>query len=66
MRLHRRAVLEAVNNSDQVDPRGDNGFGEVFVLRFPMETAIGSAVVLTVWIVRYGEDFPRLTNCYIV
>ena len=62
----RRAVLEAVNNSDQVEPRGDNGFGEVFVLRFPMETTIGSAVVLTVWIVRYGEDFPRLTNCYIV
>jgi len=62
----RRALLNAARGSDQVEPRGDNGFGQVFVLRFPMETASGSAVVLSVWIIRHGEDFPRLTNCYIL
>ena len=62
----RDAVLEAAIAADDVDHRGDNGFGEVFVLRFPMATAAGSAVVLTAWIVRHGEDFPRLTTCYIL
>jgi hypothetical protein len=62
----RRAVLKAATSSDSAEPRGDNGFGEVFVLRFPMETAAGSATVLTAWIVRHEEDFPRLTTCYIL
>jgi len=26
----------------------------------------GAATVLSVWIVRRGEDFPRLATCYIV
>lgn len=35
-------------------------------LRFPLSTAKGTGAVLSVWIVRHGEDFPRLTTCYIV
>lgn len=62
----RNAVLAAANASDETESRGDNGFGEVFVLRFPMRTEAGSAVVLTAWITRHGEDFPRLTTCYIL
>ena len=64
--LLRRAVLDAAAESDKAESRGDNGYGEVFVLRFPMRTETGSATVLTAWIVRHGEDFPRLTTCYIV
>ena len=52
--------------SDEAESRGDNGFGEVFVLRFPMATPTGTAMVLTAWIVRHSEDFPRLTTCYIL
>lgn len=63
--LH-RAVLQAARESNEVESRGDNGFGEVFVLRFTMETEVGRATILTAWIVRPGEDFPRLTTCYIV
>jgi hypothetical protein len=62
----RRAILAAAAASDEVETRGDNGHGEVYVLRFPLSTVKGSAVVLTAWIVRHGEDFPRLTTCYIV
>jgi hypothetical protein len=62
----RRALLAAATESDDVEPRGDNGFGEIFVIRFPMTTEVGSAVVLTAWIIRHGEDFPRLTTCYIL
>jgi Domain of unknown function (DUF6883) len=62
--LLRQAILSAAATSDQAEPRGDNGHGEVFVLRFPLETERGRAMVLTAWIIRHGEDFPRLTTCY--
>jgi hypothetical protein len=62
----RQAILVAAAESEQVEARGDNGHGEVYVLRFPLETAAGRAIVLTAWIVRRREDFPRLTTCYIV
>ena len=62
----RHALLDAAAKSDQVEPRGDTGFGEVYVLRFPLTTKRGTAAVLSAWIIRHGEDFPRLTTCYIV
>jgi hypothetical protein len=60
----RRAVLSAAASSDEAEARGDNGHGEIYVLRFPLETERGRAMVLSVWIVRHGEDFPRLITCY--
>ena len=62
----RRAVQNAAAHSDEAQDRGDNGFGQVFVLRFPLATDKGSAVILTAWIIRRDEDFPRLTTCYIL
>ncbi len=62
----RQALLAAAATSDEVEARGDNGYGSVYVLRFPLATTRGRAVVLTAWIVRHGEDVPRLTTCYIV
>ena len=62
----RRAILHAAGTSEDVEARGDQGHGALFVLRFPLVTAKGRASVLTAWIVRNGEDFPRLTTCYIL
>jgi len=62
----RRAVLDVWATSEAALDREDNGFGQVFVLRFPLSTDKGSAEILTAWIIRHGEDFPRLTACYIV
>lgn len=64
--LLRRALLEAAVSSTNAESRGDNGYGEVFVLRFQLTTTKGTATVLSAWIIRHGEDFPRLTTCYIV
>ena len=62
----RQAILSAAENSDEAEPLGNNGHGEVYVLRFPLGTDRGRATVLTVWIIRDGEDFPRLVTCYIL
>ena len=61
-----RALFAAAKNSNAVVDGGDNGFGETFVLRFRLTTKKGSATVLSAWIIRYNEDFPRLTTCFIV
>ncbi|MGE3272519.1 MAG: DUF6883 domain-containing protein [Chloroflexota bacterium] len=62
----RHAILAAAVDSDEVERRGDNGHGEVFVIRFAVRTVQGTATVLTAWIILHGEDIPRLTTCYIV
>ncbi len=59
-------LLKNAANSNAFVSKGDNGFGEVFVIRFPLITGKGDATVLSAWIVRHGEDFPRLATCYIV
>ena len=60
------ALQRAAASSDQFEARGNNGFGQVYVLRFPLITAAGSATLMSAWIIRNGEGFPRLTTCYIV
>ncbi len=60
------ALLRAAAASDQAEFRGNNGLGDTYVLRFRLETDEGAATVLSGWIVRQEEDFPRLTTCFIV
>jgi hypothetical protein len=61
-----QALLAAAKNSNAFAPLGDNGFGETYVLRFQLTTGKGPATVLSAWIIRHNEDFPRLTTCFIV
>jgi len=60
------ALLAAVAGSNGAEWRGNTGFGDIYTLRLPLRTIKGAATVLSVWIVRRGEDFPRLATCYIV
>ena len=62
----RQAILSAAENSNEAQPLGYNGHGEVYALRFRLETQRGHAMVLTAWIIRDSEDFPRLITCYIL
>ncbi|HEV8723750.1 MAG TPA: hypothetical protein VGW77_24295 [Candidatus Binatia bacterium] len=62
----RNAILSAAANSDKAESLGDNGHGDIYVLRFPLVTARSAATVLTAWIIRHEEDFPRLITCYIL
>ena len=62
----RQALQQAAATSENATHRGHNGFGEVYELRFPLTTEKGAATVLSVWIVRQDEDFPRLVTCFIL
>jgi hypothetical protein len=62
----RDAILATEANSNEAEAIGDNGHGMVYLLRFPLTTAQGTAMILTVWIILHGEDFPRLVTCYIL
>ena len=59
-------MLEAAATSDEVERRGDRKYGTVYSIRVSVSTTKATATVLSVWIIRDGEDFPRLTTCYIV
>jgi len=60
------AIRTAAAGSDEVEVRGGNDFGETYTLRFSLATERGTATVMTGWIVRSNEGFPRLTTCYIL
>ena len=62
----REAILAAIVNSEEVEALGDNSHGMVYVVRFPLTIANRTAMILTAWIIRHEEDFPRLITCYIL
>lgn len=57
------ALLEIAANEEVVIYRNDQ-YGTHFNIKFLMRTEMGSSLILSCWIVRTGEDFPRLTNAY--
>ncbi|NJN62185.1 MAG: hypothetical protein HC795_12200 [Coleofasciculaceae cyanobacterium RL_1_1] len=76
-RLFQKRLGITLNNADQLknairraaltEPatlRKTNEFGRHYNLKFWLETNTGSSLILTAWIIRTDEDFPRLTNCY--
>ena len=58
----RERLLEAASLDAQ--PGLSNQFGELYVIDFELRTPKGAALIRSGWIVRTGEDFPRLTTCY--
>ncbi len=59
------ALVEAVTSHDATPTLSDD-FGDRFVVDFVLTGTIGSALVRSAWIVRHGEDFARLTSCYVL
>ena len=40
-------------------------FGDLFVIDFEVTTSSGRRTIRSNWIVSYGEDFARLTTCFV-
>jgi hypothetical protein len=60
-----RERLLAAAAAEQAEVVHVDRFGTIYVLDFLLTTAAGSTGVRSGWIVRYSEDFPRLTTCYV-
>ncbi|NTW04182.1 MAG: hypothetical protein HGA19_23425 [Oscillochloris sp.] len=63
--LLRDELLRAVQEHDAMLDQQD-AFGQRYVLDFHLQGSGGSAIVRSSWIIRTGEDFPRLTSCYVL
>jgi hypothetical protein len=62
--LRGRILEAAVAASAQAAAR--DAYGQRYVLDFMCDGPGGTAMVRTCWIIRAGEDFPRLTSCYVL
>lgn len=43
-----------------------NEYGQRYTIDFTLRTPVGSAPIRSAWIVRPGEDFVRLTTCFVL
>jgi hypothetical protein len=60
----RRALLEAAVVGRAI-PVGRDEYGARYVVDFELHGTGGSTTVRSAWIIRRGEDFPRLASCYV-
>ncbi len=61
----RDSLLAAAHAEDAVAAERDD-YGQRYVVDFTTSGPTGRAGVRSSWIVRRGEDFPRLTSCYVL
>jgi hypothetical protein len=61
-----RAALLSATQSYDAKPTEAIEHGQLYVLDFPLSGLTGQAMVRSGWIIRKGEDFPRLTSCYVL
>jgi hypothetical protein len=60
-----RALLAAALNHEAT-PLEHDEYGRRYVIDFMANGPSGQAMVRSSWIIRRGEDFPRLTSCYVL
>lgn len=64
--LLQQALLDAARNEEAVTTERDN-YGQRYLIDFTMSGPAGQQVMIrSGWIIRRGEDFPRLTTCYVL
>ncbi len=61
----RDALLEAAHTEEAIATDQDE-YGQRYVVDFTMNGPAGQARVRSGWIVRRGEDFARLTSCFVL
>jgi Domain of unknown function (DUF6883) len=61
----RAALLAAARDNDATLAERDE-YGARYVIDFMTSGPAGQAMVRSSWIIRRGEDFPRLTSCYVL
>lgn len=57
-------IIKGLSNAES-ETREKDQYGERFTVDIKISIFDKEALVTTGWIIRQGEDFPRLTSCYI-
>ena len=60
-----RALLSAAHTYEAFSIGGDD-YGQRYAVDFPLDGPSGTAAIRSLWIVRHGENFPRLITCYVL
>jgi hypothetical protein len=60
-----QSLLIQAAHLDTAVPTEQDTYGQRYVLDFDVATRTGPSVVRSLWIVRTGEDYPRLVTCYV-
>ena len=58
-----QALLRAIKEKNAVVYKQDR-YGTHYDVKFSLSTQKGSSLILSSWIIRQNESFPRLTNAY--
>jgi hypothetical protein len=61
-----RAALVAATDTEDATATDQDEYGQRYVLDFALMGPGGQARVRSSGMVRTGEDFPRLTSCYVL
>jgi hypothetical protein len=61
----RGALLWAASN-EEARPGVANQYGQRYIVDFDLVRQSGGVRIRSTWIVRIGEDLPRLTSCYVL
>lgn len=56
------ALLEAAANKEAVSELAGE-YGQQYVIEFSLTGPRGTVTIVSGWIIRTDEDFPRLTKC---
>jgi hypothetical protein len=57
------ALIEAIKNQEAIIYK-EAAFGVHYDVKFYLKTDEGESWILSSWIIRHEENFPRLTNVY--
>ena len=61
----REALLEAASNAE-ARPGVGNPYGQRYIVDFDLVRQARNVRIRSTWIMRIGEDLPRLTSCYVL
>ncbi|MBW4532483.1 MAG: hypothetical protein KME09_00955 [Pleurocapsa minor HA4230-MV1] len=59
-----QALLQAIRENNNVVIYKQDRYGIHYDIKFRLQTEVGSSLILSSWIIRHQETFPRLTNVY--
>ncbi len=61
----RDAIISAIQTEEAIAGERDE-YGQRYVVDFPVKRLDREAKIRSAWIIRHGENVPRLTSCYVL